>query len=383
MSEKELTIYEIPDDTQYWLVRADGGKYYKDFEYSNTISIQDNDLSLELFNGPAMLSHEVRLDYYKKKIASVKPEFNPHQVSIAAKKMLAFINQMKIGDIVIVPSKQTKHFLIGVILSEPYELTDKQLEDLQKRGERMNYKASDNIKRRKVKWLNEVSRNRVNSNFFYTLTMHQSIIDVSDTRDYIAPLLSPIYIQDNKLTLCIRVNTPRGITSETWQSLYTMINELKNTKINESIVVKSNVQSPGFIVLTSSLTQFIEGMPLSLSGLIVIYQLLLGDIEFKGYRIKGLIPTAYELYRDWTMDKKEAKSKDLDNEMKALEVREKELELAQKEKDQQLADLQRERESIKISNEIEMLNLSLDEPKAPNANGFQMQMDFDDFENEE
>ena len=282
MSEKELTIYEIPDDTQYWLVRADGGKYYEDFEYSNTISLQDNDLTLELFNGPAMLSHEVRLDYYKKKIASVKPEFNPHQVSIAAKKMLAFINQMKIGDIVIVPSKQTKHFLIGVILSEPYELTDKELENLQKRGERMNYKASDNKKRRKVKWLNEVSRSKVNSNFFYTLTMHQSIIDVSDTRDYIAPLLSPIYIQDNKLTLCIRVNTSRGITSETWQSLYMMINELKNTKINESIVVKSNVQSPGFIVLTSALTQFIEGMPLSLSVLVVIYQLLLGDIEFKG-----------------------------------------------------------------------------------------------------
>lgn len=383
MSEKELTIYEIPDDTQYWLVRADGGKYYEDFEYSNTISLQDNDLTLELFNGPAMLSHEVRLDYYKKKIASVKPEFNPHQVSIAAKKMLAFINQMKIGDIVIVPSKQTKHFLIGVILSEPYELTDKELENLQKRGERMNYKASDNKKRRKVKWLNEVSRSKVNSNFFYTLTMHQSIIDVSDTRDYIAPLLSPIYIQDNKLTLCIRVNTSRGITSETWQSLYMMINELKNTKINESIVVKSNVQSPGFIVLTSALTQFIEGMPLSLSVLVVIYQLLLGDIEFKGYRIKGLIPTGYKLYREWTMDKKEAKSKDLDNEMKALEVREKELELEQKEKDQQLADLQREKELIKLSNEITMMNLSLDEPTAPNANGFQMQMDFDDFESEE
>ena len=29
------------------------------------------------------------------------------------------------------------------------------------------------------------------------------------------------------------------------------------------------------------------------------------------------------------------------------------------------------------------MDLSLDEPKAPNANGFQMQMDFDDFESEE
>ena len=374
MSEKELTIYEIPDDTQYWLVRADGGKYYSDFKYSNTISLQDNELTLELFNGPATPSHEVRLEFYKKQIAKAKPDYKKQQVTITAKKMISFINQMKIGDIVVVPSESTKYFLVGVIISDPYELTDEKVEKLRTIGKRLKYDVSENKKRRKVKWLNEVPRGKINSNFLYTLTMHQSIINVTESSDYITPLVSPMYISDNKLTLCIRVNTPRGITSETWQDLYVMINELRNKDIDERIAVKTNVESPGYIILSSSLGQLLGNDPIAfISGLIVLAGILFGGIELGKFKVvKGIVPGIIDTIKDIQEIK-----------MNDLKIEGMEIDLENKKKDQPVADLQREKEFKELTKVIESMDLWLDEPKAPNANGFQMQMDFDDFESEE
>ena len=77
------------------------------------------------------------------------------------------------------------------------------------------------------------------------------------------------------------------------------------------------------------------------------------------------------------------KEKELDLKAKELEYEEQKMNHENKKKDQQLADLQRKKESIKLYNEIKMMDLSLDEPTAPNANGVQTQTDFDDFESEE
>lgn len=390
MSEKELVIYEIPEETQYWLVRADGGKYYEDFKHSSTISLQDNDLTLDLFDDLVTLSSEIRLEYYKKIISDKKDKLSKQQISIIAKKMFAFISQMKIGDIIVVPSHRTQKFMVGVIKSDAYELSDEGIKKLQKRGERLDYCVSDNKKRRKVKWLNEVPRSKVNSNFLYTLTMHQSIINVTESSEYITPLVSPIYIQNNKLTLCVRVNTPKAIDSETWQSFYTMINELKSKEIDEKVSVKSNVESPGYIIISSSFTQ-LSGNPIALSASVIIgVAALFGNVEFQGIKITGIIPGIIQSIKMYKENKLYMKKQELDLKEKELDLKAKELEYEEqkmnhenKKKDQQLADLQRKKESIKLYNEIKMMDLSLDEPTAPNANGVQTQTDFDDFESEE
>ena len=383
MSEKELTIYEIPDDTQYWLVRADGGKYYEDFKYSSTISLQDNDLTLDLFDGRVILSREMRLEYYKEKISNKKAKLSKQQVSIIAKKMFAFISQMKIGDIIIVPSHRTQKFMVGVITSDAYELSDEEIKTLQKRGERLDYCVSDNKKRRKVKWLNEVPRRKVNSNFLYTLTMHQSIINVTESSEYITPLVSPIYIQNNKLTLCVRVNTPKAIDSETWQSFYAMINELKNKEIDEKVSVKSNVESPGYIIISSALTQLLSNPTALMASVIIGVGALFGNVEFQGIKITGIIPGIIQSIKMYKENNISMNEREIDLKTKELEYEERKMDHENKKKDQQVADLERDIKIKKLSKEVESMDLSLDNPTPPNVNGFQMQMDFDDFESEE
>ncbi|WP_238352223.1 hypothetical protein [Lactiplantibacillus plantarum] len=40
-------ILTIPDDTSYWLVRADGGKYLDDYIENSFISIAHNQVTIE------------------------------------------------------------------------------------------------------------------------------------------------------------------------------------------------------------------------------------------------------------------------------------------------------------------------------------------------
>lgn len=47
MSHKnQIEIYQFNSRAKYWLVRAEGGKYYDDFKYNHFISIHHNQVTL-------------------------------------------------------------------------------------------------------------------------------------------------------------------------------------------------------------------------------------------------------------------------------------------------------------------------------------------------
>ena len=213
--------------------------------------------------------------------------------------------------------------------------------------------------------------------------MHQSIINVTESSEYITPLVSPIYIQNNKLTLCVRVNTPKAIDSETWQSFYAMINELKNKEIDEKVSVKSNVESPGYIIISSALTQLLSNPTALMASVIIGVGALFGNVEFQGIKITGIIPGIIQSIKMYKENNISMNEREIDLKTKELEYEERKMDHENKKKDQQVADLERDIKIKKLSKEVESMDLSLDNPTPPNVNGFQMQMDFDDFESEE
>src|SRR5690606_34184335 len=102
---ERIEVLEIPDETGYWLLRADGGKYYEDFFLNNFIAISDNEITLEKINE----SHDnsiagITLDHYKNIYKEEYPEWTNQQIAHAASRTEKFVNQMKIGDLVLVPS---------------------------------------------------------------------------------------------------------------------------------------------------------------------------------------------------------------------------------------------------------------------------------------
>ncbi|UTX64473.1 hypothetical protein [Streptococcus constellatus] len=370
MSHKnQIEIYQFNSRAKYWLVRADGGKYYDDFKYNHFISIHHNQVTLaDLQTTDLLLTTEKTIEHYKQQIARVYQDksLSKHQITFTAKRLYRFIEDMNVGDYVVVPSFKSNYFLIGQITSDVYE------KDMPDGQVTLNhgYEQSEDIKRRNVRWINEVPRWKVNSKFLYsTLTVHHTIFNITDLSKYINGLISPLYFKDGKLHLQLRVNTKEPITSSMWKNLYSIIDEYKNPEIDEEIIATSNVESPGEITL-QSISQFISDNHWMLNSGLIGLVLLFGDIDFKGIKVKGLFP--------YLQQRKTAR----------LEERKLTVEVETMEKDAALKDIQREVEIEKAHKELELLRnvrafeITVDSPNVSYENVPQTQMGSDENQGE-
>ena len=370
MSHKnQIEIYQFNSRAKYSLVRAEGGKYYDDFKYNHFISIHHNQVTLaDLQTTDLLLTTEKTIEHYKQQIARVYQDksLSKHQITFTAKRLYSFIEDMSVGDYVIVPSFKSNYFLVGQITSDVYE------KDIPKEQLTLNhgYEQSTDIKRREVKWINEVPRRKVNPKFLYsTLTVHHTIFNITDLSKYINGLISPLYFKDGKLHLQLRVNTNEPITSSMWKNLYSIIDEYKNPEIDEEIIATSNVESPGEITL-QSISQFISDNHWMLNSGLIGLGLLFGDIDIKGIKIKGLFP--------YSQQRKTAR----------LEERKLTVEVETMEKDVALKDMQRELEIEKTRQELELLKnvrafeITVDSPNVSYENVAQTQMGFDENQGE-
>ncbi|GMR70614.1 hypothetical protein NUITMVRA1_12910 [Aerococcus viridans] len=383
MEENEYNILQIPNDTQYWLVRADGGKYYDEFKFTKSISIKENEIKLEDLrtNEKLLVNTEQSLKYYKEVISKIYPNKSKQQISIIAKKNYNFIEEMKVGDIVLVPSFRSTKFLIGVVTSEVLEKSQNQIDNDLEMGINYMFPVSENMKYRKINWVNEVPRSKLNPKILYTLTMHQTIINITDSGDLINNLISPIYIKYGVINVSLSVNTKKPIDSESWEALYSLVNEYRNDNIGERITVKSNVESPGFITLSTTAiinSQILDNSDPIFLGIIAI-ALLFGEINTNYINLKGLFPYLQVAKKN----KLEIKRKELENEKIEIENDGLRVDLEEKKEKQEVDKLKRDLERRKLTAKIREMDLGIDTPNVKNESLIQTQMDLSENEDEE
>lgn len=355
-----LKILEIPKETKYWLVRAGRGEEYEDFKQSSSIGIQYNQISLENLiqlekisinvpeltpSGRKRKSETIEKEYNKKKkdlytslvLRNIRPKPSKNGASQIGSRLQNFYNKMNIGDIVIVPYRSSRKFLIGIISSEMYELTDDEYLELKNKVElnSIGQKISVCKKRRKITWVNEVNREWINPKLLYTINMHQSVIDITDYGKYIDGLLSPVYIKDNVIYGKISVRTKDNINSEVWETLYKTINKLKNK--DDVIDIKSNVESPGSLLLSMGIGAIFIGV----SSFICCVLYFSKEISVLGVKFQGI-------KRSLNEEKKEK----LENKNLEIKNEKDKIELKKLQKDQILEDKKRELNLLEIEKKI-------------------------------
>ncbi|MFQ6324335.1 hypothetical protein [Lactococcus garvieae] len=362
----KIELLEIKTQAKYWLVRADGGRYYEQFKYERFISVHHNEMKIADFcSKELLLTEEKTIEYYKEQIARKHKtdDLSKHQITLAAKKLYNFIDGMSIGDYVVVPSKKSNYFLIGQITSNAEEI-----ESLPDFPINYGYDRNTDLKRRRVRWINEVSRKKFNAKFlFSTLTLHHTIFEITEYDKYIDGLISPLYIKNGKLNLKLSVNTDKPITSSTWAALYNLIEMEKNHEIDEEIIVTSNVESPGDINLSAVFKFLLDTSQYSSSGILGI-AMLFGEIDVKGIKFNGLFPYLHN------------------RKIKNLEKRKLTVEVEKMEKDSELDDINRDIEiekSRKALQEIRDMDITIDNPTIFYENESQKQMDLNAMSDEE
>ncbi|MEA0565049.1 hypothetical protein [Lysinibacillus irui] len=332
-------ILEIPSDTGYWLVRADGGKYYDDFFLNNFIAISDNEITLELINQCKKKSIVgITLDHYKNLYRETY-KWKPQQIALAAGRTQKFLEEIKIGDIVLVPARHSSNFLIGVVTSDYYEITESEIASKIE----VKYAINPYLKRRDISWIKEVSRNEISDKLYWMLSAHQTIFNLKGYKDYINQLLAPVYIHDGFCHGILKVSKAEGLDSDEWFDFYSLIKH-KTEHTKEKVFVKSNVQSPGILEMVADLKDVttIVGLMTVLGGAIFT------EVKIGDKSIRGILPYFLNLKLEQEKMKQENKQIEVGNSKSMKEVEILEEERRAKQLENELKEIVIEGERMKI-----------------------------------
>lgn len=302
-NEEILQFTKIPDDTNYWFVRASkGARYYKDFMINNFIAVASiTNLNFISQINISNISKKNALKLYKKYFNkyiedTIKNDAQYQEAKTEEKKKkiksqklsrsttlsrinYSFINEMKTGDIIIVPGRSAAKFLIGIVVSDCFDnkINHKFIPNKYKK---QSYEECYFKLKRRVYWIKEITNDEFPDKMYSITNTHQSILNILNYADNINPLISSNFIYKGNYFTRINVKTLKNINSNDlyyFQKLLHITSESINVEINQ----KTKVQSPGDVIL------FVQN---HWEVITIIIGLIFGKVEIGKSKIKGILP---------------------------------------------------------------------------------------------
>lgn len=244
-------IPKLDSSCDYWLVRSNSGDYYTDFNINSYIGIAWNEISLKEIYDANSNTDRLKVILKDKMLVDENKGVSESVYGIAAGQILRFANNIKINDIVLVPSEGSQRFLVGKIISAPYEIEDTYLQ--KELDDELNYKKSNYKKRIDVKWLGWFNRSDADSALFKMIYTHNTLSIINEYKDFINRALFPYYIQDDKLYTTYRVTETNDIQgSYLGQFIYQYSSISMLLDPENRLNSKANVQSPGIVEFISN-----------------------------------------------------------------------------------------------------------------------------------
>lgn len=294
----EMTDFLIPHispERNYWLIRTEGGKYYRSFHTNNYIGISWNEIDSSLFNNKenknTLLTKDKVLDIYNEKYKNndEKLKYYSRNATRITNLINRFTYEIKKGDIVLIPSTNSENISFGEVLEDNIYFEENIPSNLPE--DQSDQKYCPFIKRKKVRWLKTVKRDDLDSSL-YSFLYSQHTVSKADKEKYahfIDRTIDSIFIKGEMAHLTLNVQQTHDIDAFTFANLITnsidIVNNFqdipdgisKNIE-GKKIKLKANVQSPGPIELFGPIKEI-----LILTNLIVsIY-----DLSPKAFKIIG------------------------------------------------------------------------------------------------
>lgn len=205
--KKEIPILDSTID--YWLVRANSGEYYTDFNLNGYIGIGWNEITLKDIQESENDSNKLKGILKDKLTFSDEEEPSENKYGITAGQLLRFVNNIKKNDIVVVPSEGSERFLVGKVAGPLYELTKQQIEEY--KNDEISHSRSNYAKRWKVHWLGWFNRSDADSALYKMIYSHTTLSNINEYKPFINRALFPCYIEDEKLFISYHVTEEKDI----------------------------------------------------------------------------------------------------------------------------------------------------------------------------
>lgn len=262
-------IPTINSSTNYWFTRANSGQYFQSFNVGNYIAIGWNEITLEdLENKPENVIKESIQEHYPD---SKKP-------GSAYNQMMKFTYNIRIDDIVIVPSEAPNNLLVGIVTSDPYTETVENIE------------LATNVctfnKRRNVKWVGIILNKDIDPSLYPLVYSGQTITDANDYKKYINRVLYDSYVEEDTMSITFRVKEEEDVSAFAYNNFLTStlnMAEVLKEEDNEDVVIRTNVQSNGPLELLG------DPNVMATVGLIMKTVSILGGTGLAAYAFKKLL----------------------------------------------------------------------------------------------
>lgn len=381
-------ILNISRNAQYWLVRAgNNAEFYEDFQYNNFIAVGNNNILLSDLKDISpyyrinedILEKQYKDIFFKSFLSSYNNNENNRQKdrltrqndlnslkrssSIAASKVFNFVEKMAIGDFIIIPDRGSSKFLLGFILSEAFdeEINHITQESVFDEMSEPGYTISNFQKKRRVFWIKEFMQKDLPDKLSWIRQTRQSIYNLTSDADQINPLIAANYIYNDEIYCRIGVTTTKQVNSKElfeFQKLIVDVADKKADKIHQ----KTNIQSPGFILLHTALDNW-KILAIIAASLFSNVTISSGNYSAK---ISGILPYFMERKFKKAMQNEQLRDAKLKNDLNEIKIKTEKLELQKKEL---------ELEKSKHKSEIDIQNLKLTNSEVGNEIPIEMQMD--------
>jgi restriction system protein len=230
----------LSNEIQYWFVRTDSGDNFETFYEKGFIGIGWNEITL--------LDIQTKTDIeIKRKIALTKGyEFdNPTgklKSTFAYNKIINF-NNLKKGDVIIMPGRASARLAFGIIIDESIYTETVDLQDC------------DYRKRRKVKWIRKESLHDLDNIFYKIVTSRHAIYNINKYANYIDNVIDSLYEKNGFTHFVLDIKKSSEIDLDSLIDLMTSIKSLAHSinqefgfgEENNLLSIRLNVQSPGLV----------------------------------------------------------------------------------------------------------------------------------------
>lgn len=316
-AEKYLNIPQIPDSTNFWMIRTKDGYFFNEYIDECFIAIGWNIIRSSSF--PLSKSQE---DHLKDSIREI---YGIIQSGSSINKCSKFCRDMKVGDIAVIVGKSHIAFAkIGELYEETnpeftveYEIEiNKQIED----GVSVNEIHCPYIKRRKIEIIN-VIKNTENINPYFSKVLSANRHSLSSANRHADTILSTcydVYIWNDTLSIAFRVDKNENINAIALSRFISYFSDFLIDIDEREISIKTALNSPGDVILQVC-NWAVENWPIFVMAYMALFGTKIGPVEI--HSVWSIIKYFLQRHDEAKLKELEARGRELDNALKEEEIR--------------------------------------------------------------
>lgn len=296
--ERIVNTVDLTPNRDYWMVRTDRGKNYDPFLQNGIVALRMPYVSslfvsqlvnmnlneVDVINHIKLYFTELLANPNNVNLEDLDELREPSTLSKRASQLYSFCLKMRSGDIVLIPSSDSTKISIGLVADDSM-VFDERITD--------QFPIA-----RKVKWINQISKNRLEPGLYRAIGNHQAMTNISKYSESLERNFCSCFMMGNICHYVITFNSEQipadmffGLGQTLLRTLK-LLSEQYDLQIDISnINLTMNLNSPGRIDFKSTALTAILMMAIltSCSGGGITYEGLLQDVNDTYARVVNVV----------------------------------------------------------------------------------------------